>query len=83
MNAPPRKLRSNFPRGSYLWAVRNAQWQAMGMDKHSIVADPTFADPAAGDFTIKIPAVAESIGFKAFDVHDVGPIIEPQQKGAP
>ena len=27
MNAP-RKLRSNFPRGSYLWAVRNAQWQA-------------------------------------------------------
>ncbi len=28
---PPRKLRSNFPRGSYLWAVRNAQWQAMGL----------------------------------------------------
>lgn len=31
MNTPPRKLRSNFPRGSYLWAVRNAQWQAMGI----------------------------------------------------
>jgi len=27
----PRKLRSNFPRGSYLWAVRNAQWHAMGI----------------------------------------------------
>lgn len=26
-----RKLRSNFPRGSYLWAVRNAQWQGMGI----------------------------------------------------
>ena len=26
-----RKLRSNFPRGSYLWAVRNAQWQALGI----------------------------------------------------
>jgi predicted aconitase with swiveling domain len=26
-----RKLRSNFPRGSYLWAVRNAQWHAMGI----------------------------------------------------
>lgn len=24
-------LRSNFPWGSYLWAVRNAQWQAMGI----------------------------------------------------
>ncbi len=26
-----RQLRSNFPRGSYLWSVRNAQWQAMGI----------------------------------------------------
>lgn len=26
-----RKLRSNFPRGSYLWSVRNAQWQALGI----------------------------------------------------
>lgn len=31
MTGPTRKLRSNFPRGSYLWAVRNAQWQAMGI----------------------------------------------------
>jgi dihydroxy-acid dehydratase len=31
MNQPPRKLRSNFPKGSYLWAVRNAQWQALGI----------------------------------------------------
>jgi dihydroxy-acid dehydratase len=26
-------LRSNFPRGSYLWAVRNAQWQGMGLSE--------------------------------------------------
>ncbi len=26
-----KKLRSNFPRGSYLWSVRNAQWLAMGL----------------------------------------------------
>ncbi len=26
-----RKLRSNFPKGSYLWSVRNAQWHAMGI----------------------------------------------------
>jgi dihydroxy-acid dehydratase len=30
MNSP-RKLRSNFPKGSYLWSVRNAQWHAMGI----------------------------------------------------
>jgi dihydroxy-acid dehydratase len=27
----PIKLRSNFPRGSYLWSVRNAQWHALGI----------------------------------------------------
>ena len=26
-------LRSNFPRGSYLWSVRNAQWQALGLSE--------------------------------------------------
>lgn len=31
MSEPRRKLRSNFPKGSYLWAVRNAQWQALGI----------------------------------------------------
>jgi len=31
MTSPTRRLRSNFPRGSYLWAVRNAQWQGMGI----------------------------------------------------
>lgn len=28
-----RRLRSNFPRGSYLWAVRNAQWQGLGLSE--------------------------------------------------
>ena len=28
---PKHPLRSNFPRGSYLWSVRNAQWQALGL----------------------------------------------------
>ena len=27
------RLRSNFPRGSYLWSVRNAQWQALGLSE--------------------------------------------------
>lgn len=26
-----RTLRSNFPRGSYLWSVRNAHWRALGI----------------------------------------------------
>lgn len=32
MNEQPiRPLRSNFPRGSYLWSVRNAHWRALGI----------------------------------------------------
>ena len=30
---PKKPLRSNFPRGSYLWAVRNAQWHGMGLSE--------------------------------------------------
>ncbi|WP_460078323.1 dihydroxy-acid dehydratase [Pseudomonas sp. H3_H05] len=32
----PKKLRSNFPYGSYLWAVRAAQWQALGIDESEL-----------------------------------------------
>ena len=28
-----RPLRSNFPRGSYLWSVRNAHWRALGLNE--------------------------------------------------
>jgi dihydroxy-acid dehydratase len=32
MNRPKvTQLRSNFPRGSYLWSVRNAHWRALGI----------------------------------------------------
>jgi hypothetical protein len=44
-----------------------AQWQALGEDVHSIVADPGFTDPVDGDFSIKDPSVAMSIGFVPFD----------------
>jgi dihydroxy-acid dehydratase len=31
-----RALRSNLPRGSYLWAVRNAQWRALGIPEEDL-----------------------------------------------
>ncbi len=31
-----RRLRSNFPRGSYLWAVRAAQWRALGIPEEDL-----------------------------------------------
>lgn len=32
----PKKLRSNFPYGSYLWAVRAAQWRALGIEESEL-----------------------------------------------
>ncbi len=53
-----------------------AQWQAMGLDAHSIVADPHFADPARGDFHLAPDSPAASIGFKPFEPSQAGPRAE-------
>ncbi len=49
------------------------EWQALGFDRHSIVADPGFADLEGGDFTLKPGSPAFSLGFKQIDCSDVGP----------
>jgi hypothetical protein len=49
-------------------------WRSYGKDLNSLIADPLFADPDHGDFTLKpaSPAVAK-LGFKPFDLSQVGP----------
>lgn len=42
-------------------------WQARGMDAGSVVADPKFADPAHGDFTLADDSPAFATGFRPFD----------------
>lgn len=49
------------------------QWQEKGLDVHSIIADPGFADPKKLDFRLKPDSPAFSIGFRQFDLSDVGP----------
>jgi parallel beta-helix repeat protein len=49
-----------------------AQWQAKGQDKHSIVADPLFADPQHGNFNLKPDSPALKLGFKSIDVNGIG-----------
>ncbi|WP_165973296.1 right-handed parallel beta-helix repeat-containing protein [Pedobacter sp. ok626] len=47
-------------------------WQKAGKDKHSIIADPKFADPATLDFRIKNKSLMSKINFKPFDYTKAG-----------
>lgn len=49
------------------------EWRALGYDLHSVVADPGFADPAHGDFTLSPDSPVWALGFEPIDLSDVGP----------
>jgi hypothetical protein len=49
------------------------QWQAKGMDRHSVVADPLLVDPHNGNFSLKPGSPALELGFKPIDISNVGP----------
>jgi hypothetical protein len=50
-----------------------AAWQAAGHDRDGRCTDPGFADPARGDFRLKLDSPALSIGFVPFDLAGAGP----------
>jgi len=49
------------------------EWKARGRDRHSVIADPLFADPENGDFTLSPGSPALMLGFVPIDLGDVGP----------
>ena len=48
------------------------EWRARGFDRHSVVADPEFRDPANGDFRLNPGSPASRIGFEPFDYSKAG-----------
>ena len=48
------------------------EWQVLGLDVHSLTADPLFADAKNGDFTLPENSPAFAIGFEPFSLSDVG-----------
>ena len=50
-----------------------AEWQKLGHDKHSLIADPEFVAPDQYDFTLKPNSPAFKLGFQPIDLSTVGP----------
>lgn len=48
-------------------------WQALGMDTHSVVADPLFVDAANGDYRLQPDSPALKLGFQPIPVEKIGP----------
>jgi hypothetical protein len=77
--------RINFPSGSARFWLDDASlreavlsnewegWQAKGMDKHSIVGDPLFVDPAHDDYRLKPQSPALKLGFKPIPFEKIWP----------
>lgn len=49
-----------------------SEWQKLGHDNHSVIADPLFVNPLNYDFHFKSLRVAKKIGFKPFDYTQAG-----------
>ncbi|MEI6502345.1 MAG: right-handed parallel beta-helix repeat-containing protein, partial [Armatimonadota bacterium] len=48
-------------------------WQDLGLDKHSVIADPLFVDAARGNYRLKPNSPALKLGFKPIPVDKIGP----------
>jgi len=53
------------------------QWQALGLDRHSRVADPQFVNPADHDFRLRQGSPALALGIRPLDLLQVGLYGEP------
>jgi hypothetical protein len=49
------------------------QWQRRGLDRHGLIRDPRFVNPARGDFRLKPGSATTRIGFVPFDLSNAGP----------
>jgi len=54
------------------------QWQEMGNDKDSVIADPRFNNAVCGDFTIDSNSPALKLGFNAINTKEMGLYGDPE-----
>ena len=49
-----------------------SEWQKLGYDQHSLVADPRFEDAAHDDYRLKADSPAWQLGFERIPVERIG-----------
>ena len=52
-------------------------WRTMGLDQHSLVADPLFVNPRKDDYRLRSDSPAFKLGFKPIPVEKIGPYRDP------
>ena len=58
-------------------------WQEMGLDRHSVVADPLFVDATRGDYRLKPDSPALGLGFEPIPVEKIGCYADPLRASWP
>jgi hypothetical protein len=72
--APPALGEGNGAgKGGLRTAYDLAGWQALGLDRHSLAADPRFVDLKRRDLRLEAASPAFGLGFRPIDLSDVGP----------
>ncbi|MBN2449530.1 MAG: right-handed parallel beta-helix repeat-containing protein, partial [Lentisphaeria bacterium] len=49
-----------------------SKWLELGFDRHSVIADPLFVDPAADDYRLRPESPALRLGFRPIPVDEIG-----------
>ncbi|MEI6500563.1 MAG: right-handed parallel beta-helix repeat-containing protein, partial [Armatimonadota bacterium] len=60
-----------------------AEWQKLGRDTHSLVADPLFVDAAKDDYRLKDNSPAYKLGFQRIPTRLIGPYKSPLRASWP
>ena len=72
---PPSSRRSTsyrVPQEIRIRAGPGEEWRRLGVDRHSVLADPLFVDPVNGDYRVRPESPALPLGFRNFGVTRAG-----------
>ena len=60
-----------------------AAWQAAGMDRNSVIADPRFVDAEHDDYRLLPDSPAFALGFQSIPIEKIGPYASPDRASWP